>query len=391
MPTIALSLLIACSGGDLGTSSGSDPAIPTTPSPPPGTDPPPPGPDRRHDCSGIDPADPAPLGGRVALTFDDGPVLPETEDIVATLRAWGAPATFFVVGEMLADPDTWPLVEDMAADPLFELANHSWDHANLATLSISDRDEEIDDTTALLETFGVVPRYLRFPYGASHCDLVDEVRDRQLHVTGWHADTSDWCYGSIGEVGTCTPDDYARIPPEYANDMIGWTLEQVRRYDGGVILLHDIQPYTAGQLNTLMQALDAEGFTFVPLDDLDTFPRLNADNPADLPFLGEACDPIEDDCWQIEFQSWCTPTDPSDPRAGICTEACEGLCVDRPGAATTFCATVDPGAGQCVGRSDSENHGCADLPGTVPVVVDRFVGTSGVAPSSAEVCQPAIW
>ncbi|MBX2797237.1 MAG: polysaccharide deacetylase family protein [Myxococcales bacterium] len=362
----------------------------TTPEP---TEPDPISADRRWDCSGLDPADPAPLGGRVALTFDDGPTTTHTASIVGTLRAWDVPATFFIVGEMLADPDSWELVEDMLDDPLFDVANHSWDHADLSSLSRSALEAEVDDTTDLIETFGITPRFFRFPFGASTCDAVDLARDRGMHVAGWHVDTADWCYAAIGTTGTCRTTDYWRVPTEHQSDMIGFTMEQVRRFDGGVILLHDIHAYTANTLPDLLEALDDEGFTIVPLHDLDAFPRLNADDPIDLPYLGEACSVDDDACWQIEYQSWCEPTHPEDTSSstGICTLPCEGFCLDRPGAATTFCATVDPGAGQCVGRSDSENDWCDAIDGTVEQELERWVGSSGVSAARADVCVPPGW
>jgi peptidoglycan/xylan/chitin deacetylase (PgdA/CDA1 family) len=368
-----------------------DPTDPTDP-----TDPADPGPsdlERRWDCSGIDPADPAPLGGRVALTFDDGPHEVHTASILDTLRARGVPATFFVLGERVADPDTWPLVDELIADPLFDLANHSWDHANMTSLSLSGFEGQVDDTNAIVETFGVSPTFFRFPYGASECDHVDEIGARDMRVAGWHVDTADWCYAAVGATGSCRQADYWRIPTEYEHDMLGFTMEQVRRFDGGVILLHDIHAYTADSVDDLIDALLAEGFVLTSLSDLMAFPLLNAGTPADLPYLGEACDTTDDRCWQIEYQSWCEPTHPGDPSAttGVCVLPCEGLCYDRPGAATTFCATVEPGAGLCVGRSESRNDDCDALPGTVPAALDRWVGDSGVSASTAEVCVPPAW
>ena len=83
--------------------------------------------DRRAHCSGMDPADPAPLGGWAAMTFDDGPDPEITPQILATLRKYNVPATFFVLGTHLDDPDNADLIAEMIADPLFELANHSYD------------------------------------------------------------------------------------------------------------------------------------------------------------------------------------------------------------------------------------------------------------------------
>lgn len=374
----------------LGCNPAADVSIPT-PAGPPSTATPVPTPiptpvptppvDRRWDCAGLDPADPAPLGGRVALTFDDGPHPTVTPAVLEALRAEDVPATFFLLGIELEDPARWPLVEEMVDDPLFTIANHSWSHPALTSLSETAMYEEIDDTTALLETFAPID-FFRFPYGLSDCSAVDGVRDRGLHVTGWHVDTVDWCYGADG---ICTPDDYSRIPPEYADDMLGFTMEQIERFDGGIVLLHDIHQSTADFVPELITALKDAGYTFTSLDDLHTFPRLLADDPVDLPFLGEACDPVDDACWQVEYSSFCLPV--GDGTSGICTLPCEGTCADRAGAATTFCMATETGAGECVARAHPVNDGCARLPGTERVAADRFVGSSSASPLTVDVCR----
>lgn len=115
--------------------------------------------------------------------------------------------------------------------------------------------------------------------------------------------------------------------------------------------------------------------------------------PADLPYLGETCDLLDDRCWLVEDIAWCEPVDPDDPasRDGVCTMPCEGLCLDRDGAATTFCAELLPGAGQCIGRAEPINGFCDLVPGTTARTFDRFVGESGVGATSAEVCAPPHW
>lgn len=352
------------------------------------TDPPEiPEPERRFDCSGMPQPDPPPLGGRIALTFDDGPNPLTTPRVLQILEDYQVPATFFLLGAAVSDPEAWPLVEEMVANPLFDVGNHSWDHADMAYLSADDVAAEIDDTNALLATFGVAPRWFRFPYGDSTCETHDQVTHRGMIVSGWHVDTVDWCYG---ESGHCSQEDYWRIPDGFEDDMLGFTLEQAARFDGGVVLMHDIHESTADALEGLIVALLAAGFTFTSLDDAAAFPNLNAGIIPDFPYLGEACDPVADACFQNEYLSWCESTD-SDGAAGICTMPCAGTCTDRDGAATTFCMEVAPGAGQCVGQSGPLNGECEALPGTVEVAADRYVGASGVEPASAEVCAPSAW
>jgi peptidoglycan/xylan/chitin deacetylase (PgdA/CDA1 family) len=347
---------------------------------------------RRWDCSGIDPADRGPLGGYVTLTFDDGPSSVHTPAILDVLRRYDVPATFFMLGERVADPDTWPIVEEIVDDPLFGMANHSWSHPELTSLSTPAMESEIDDTTDLLETFGPID-FFRFPYGSSDCDAVDRVTSRGMRVAGWHIDTADWCYAAVGTTGTCEPEDYWRVPEEYADDMRGYIVEQVGRFDGGVVLFHDIHAYTADTVEDVILDLRAGGFTFVALDDATAWPNLNAGTPVDLPFLGEPCDVVDDLCWQVEYFAWCEPVNPDDPgdTRGVCTMECEGYCGDRDGAATTFCAEQSTGAGQCIGRSDVLNDWCADVPGSVETALDRHVGASGASPATADVCAPQSW
>jgi hypothetical protein len=173
--------------------------------------------------------------------------------------------------------------------------------------------------------------------------------------------------------------------------MLGFTLEQAQRFDGGVVLMHDIHQATADALEDVILTLSEAGFTFTRLTDTDTFPNLNAGIVADRPYLGEACDTTDDRCFETEYLSWCEPTDASGATTGICTMPCEGTCTDRDGAATTFCMTVDPGAGQCVGQSQAINGYCEDLPGTIEGVADRFVGDSGSGAATTEVCAPTQW
>lgn len=376
-------LLLACSTQtadvDLPTElepTASPVATPAPPTPEPRVPQP-----RRWDCAGLDPADEAPLGGKVTLTFDDGPHPTVTPQILDLLEAENIPATFFLIGDALEDPDVWPIVERMVANPLFTIGNHSWTHSNLATMTTAARDAEIDDTNELLLTFADVA-FFRFPYGSSDCDLADGVRARGLHMAGWHVDTVDWCYGADG---VCTPADYNRIPPEYATDMLGYTMEQIERFDGGIVLLHDIHQNTADELPELIQRIRDQGMSFTALDDADTWPNLLADTPVDLPFLGESCNPIDDKCWQIEFGSWCAPL--GEGFAGICVLPCEGTCADRPGAATTLCATVGLEVGECVGRAHAINDWCERLPHTVSQVAERYVGASSASPLRTAVCR----
>src|SRR6266536_212241 len=111
----------------------------------------------------------APVGRRIALTFDDGPDPRWTPAIADTLKRLHAPATFFAVGEhVIRHPG---IVADLHDDG-FELGNHTFSHADLASAGRL-RGLQISLTeSAISGAAGVRPRFVRPPYSATP-DAVD--------------------------------------------------------------------------------------------------------------------------------------------------------------------------------------------------------------------------
>ncbi|MCS6800200.1 MAG: polysaccharide deacetylase family protein [Myxococcota bacterium] len=230
-----------------------------------------------NDCSGVWVPDRPPFDRVVALTFDDGPVLPTTAAIVQTLRAHDVPAAFFINGARVQSREAERLLKDLVTDPRFLLANHSWSHPNMTTLSAASVERQIDDTTSVLEAAGERPRYFRFPYGASTCATARAVRERGYVVTGWHVDSADWCYAAGG--GYCSRSRFRYVDDDVRGDMVAYVLRQVRARGGGILLFHDVHAWTASQLDRLIRALKAEGYRFTSLDDAAVFPKLNGSVP----------------------------------------------------------------------------------------------------------------
>ena len=116
----------------------------------------------------------APLWGRIvsrgrprtpaiAITFDDGPTEPYTSQILDVLRAFGARATFFVLG---ARAQAAPDVVRRAAHDGHEIGNHTWDHAALPLRTPSAMRETICRTSDLVQQItGRRPRVFRAPFG----------------------------------------------------------------------------------------------------------------------------------------------------------------------------------------------------------------------------------
>lgn len=140
----------------------------------------------------------APTGRRVvALTFDDGPGI-GTQAILAELRRMHAPATFFVLGSMAAARPDVVRAEQSAG---MQVANHTWSHTALPTLSAAAQRDELSRTQRLLEQLtGRRPRFFRPPnwrFGERTARVA-----AGLHLTGVMrtVDTRDWTLPGIDEI-----------------------------------------------------------------------------------------------------------------------------------------------------------------------------------------------
>lgn len=340
-------------------------------------------------CSGVRVPDQGDFGGQVILTFDDGPNPATTPDIIATLRAFDAPATFFMKGANMRSEAAQAVIADLQGDPRFILANHSWSHSDQASLTLDRVETEITRTNAAITAAGATPTYFRFPYGSSTCATAEKVRDEHgMIITGWHIDSADWCFAAGG--GVCPERTFRHVPDAYREDMAGFVMSQLRRSNGGIVLFHDIHRATADALPELMHQLTEAGYTFARLDDPAVLPLLHGVEPPARPFVGHGCE-TDQDCAFVSGDEvgFCHP-------AGVCTLSCAGYCPDRAGEAPTFCVADDlallpdgPG-GLCVSQASASNGDCADVPGTVDQPRDRFIGASSASARTARVCAPVL-
>jgi peptidoglycan/xylan/chitin deacetylase (PgdA/CDA1 family) len=335
------------------------------------------------DCSGVRVPDRTGFNKRIALTFDDGPNPETTPQVISVLEKHGAPATFFTNGSRYSSQAATELAARIAAHPDYLLANHSHRHINLAQQTAATVATEIDRTDALIRAAGETPRYFRFPFGSSTCGSKQQAADRGYIVTGWHVDSADWCYAAGG--GVCKKSTFKFVPDDMRDDMKAYVLSQVRAFNGGIVLFHDIHQSTADALDDILVALKAEGYTFVRLDDTAAWPKLHGAAPAAQKFVGDNCTTDADCAFTASGKAGaCHP-------AGFCSIACEGSCPDLAGRAPTFCIADERSAtpaGMCVSKAATQNMACASLPDTENRTEPRFIGNSTSAPATANVCAP---
>lgn len=179
----------------------------------------------------------------VALTFDDGPAPRLTPAILDLLARENIPATFFLVGQRVAEA---PHLVGRIVSEGHEVGNHTWSHANLARASADDVAAQIEATDrAILESAGVLPAVLRPPYGAVSRGIDDAAAGRPVVL--WGIASLDWLH-----------------------DNAAWGAARVLRSarPGLIILLHDNQTIALDEAALIIEGMRARGYGFSTVSDL---------------------------------------------------------------------------------------------------------------------------
>jgi peptidoglycan/xylan/chitin deacetylase (PgdA/CDA1 family) len=182
----------------------------------------------------------------IAMTFDDGPSATLTPKLLDLLAAHHIKATFFVIGENVAEH---PEIVARAAREGHEIGNHSWSHPNFGKMSDENvrrqlwrTDDEIKNAT------GKRPTLLRPPYGSITAREKRWIHDEfGYQIILWDVDPNDW----------------KRPGPAVVRNRI---LQETR--PGSIVLSHDIHPGTIQAMPSTLDALEAKGFKFVTVSDL---------------------------------------------------------------------------------------------------------------------------
>ncbi|KAG9081900.1 Carbohydrate esterase 4 protein [Ceratobasidium sp. UAMH 11750] len=129
----------------------------------------------------------------VALTFDDGPS-GYIYGISKALLAAGAKGTFFFNGNnygCIYDPENAIRVK-YAYDKGHQIASHTWGHKDLSALSWDQvHDEMWRVEQALQRITGVIPAFMRPPYGKLNDNVKNVAGARGQSIALWDLDSGD--------------------------------------------------------------------------------------------------------------------------------------------------------------------------------------------------------
>jgi peptidoglycan/xylan/chitin deacetylase (PgdA/CDA1 family) len=190
----------------------------------------------------------------VALTFDDGPCRPYTEQLLDILEREGIRATFFMVGKNVRrEPNLAAEVASRHA-----VGNHTFTHPHLTwSRPRTVRDELRRGQEAVHDATGVLPHLFRAPHGWYGPQVISTAGELGLRCVGWSVMAWDW----------------DRPPSGVIQHRI---LRGVR--PGGVTLLHDGQDtdafpkadrsHTIAAVPHIIHGLKEGGFGFVTLPEL---------------------------------------------------------------------------------------------------------------------------
>ncbi|HUO89550.1 MAG TPA: polysaccharide deacetylase family protein [Rhizomicrobium sp.] len=213
----------------------------------------------------------------VALTFDDGPNA-NTVAVLDALKALNVKATFFIVGNMARNhPD---VLARIAAEGHL-LANHSATHPFLGRRYDANPQLLIDQIRIVHDQIAPLMRptdhfYFRAPYGAwkaAHAAILnaDPILRNYIGPIYWDE----------GGQNAITRDGYVMSAADWSCWRHKWSpqtcakgyLREIRRHDGGVVLMHCVHHFSGELVQDVVPALIEEGYRFVRLDQVPEYRR----------------------------------------------------------------------------------------------------------------------
>lgn len=184
----------------------------------------------------------------VALTYDDGPNPPYTNQLLDLLSRYQVKATFFLIGEIIEKhPETVQLILSRG----HELGNHSYSHKPLIFKSPWIIWSEIKKTDKLLRQLGVKQEiHFRAPFARKLIILPYILAKMHKKNILWNVDSKDY-----------EATNFEAIEKN--------VLEQVS--SGSIILMHDgggERSLTVVATEILIKKLQEQGYTFKTVSEL---------------------------------------------------------------------------------------------------------------------------
>ena len=196
----------------------------------------------------------------VAFTFDDGPNLKTSPQIIDALYKADGVATFFIVGNRL-EPKTVDMIADSIAKGN-EYGSHTQSHPYLTLLSPEEEYAEITGPAKDLKDgyheggeydfdgLGYTMNVYRAPYGEHKSS--EETRSPYMSIE-WDCDSRDWAVRDANAI---------------KENVYSFEEKNKGGLDGCIVLFHDMYQETVDAVKELIPELTKKGYQFVSVSEL---------------------------------------------------------------------------------------------------------------------------
>jgi peptidoglycan/xylan/chitin deacetylase (PgdA/CDA1 family) len=176
------------------------------------------------------------------LTFDDGPS-EYLADILDILEEYNVQATFFMIGNNFASPDTHEIIRRVIREGHY-IGVHSMTHSYRRLYTQGYAVQEMIEARELLSgIIGFRPNLVRFPFG-SGAGLTEYMKSQAyqagLRMWDWTVDSEDW------------------LNPDDPDEVLEIVIEQIHR-NREIILFHEME-VTVRVLPAVIEYLLEQGY-----------------------------------------------------------------------------------------------------------------------------------
>lgn len=184
---------------------------------------------------------------QAALTFDADIREGSVGTILKILEKYGVKASFFLTGSWI---EAYPEEVKQIAASGHDIGSHSQSHRNLTELTAEEIQQEIQEAyEAVFALTGTEVKLFRAPYGAYNREVTETVKKCGCMPVWMNVDSQDW--------------------KNYGVDAIRRMVAENENLDNGsIILMHSGADYTAMALESVITALQSQGYELVPVSGL---------------------------------------------------------------------------------------------------------------------------
>ncbi len=191
----------------------------------------------------------------IALTFDDGPDIRYTPEILDILKEKEVKATFFLVG---TNVEKYPEIVKRMQEEGHSIGNHTLSHKSLIPLSNKETYREIiEGEERIQEITGEKPTLFRPPRGVYSSYALELLEENRYTMVLWDTSSEDWSELRY-------------------TDIIKKVIRKTK--NGSIILFHDsgdiFKNYGGNRINTvkalpdIIDILREQEYEFVTIDEL---------------------------------------------------------------------------------------------------------------------------